>query len=128
MITVNLKGYVSRVRASNTLASGKMVGNVVINVPVGKDRDGKNTYQNFDVAFWNESATKVDSLNEKDYVILPDVMLTEFSTSESNGKTYINIRGMGRDVFVAPAREEGANNKTSNSTAPKNDDVDNEPF
>lgn len=100
-----LKGYVNSVR-NNTLASGKEVTNVSIACSLGKNKEGKVTYQKVDVAFWNESAVRAKDVPAESYVCIPDALLTEFSTSESNGKTYINIKAMARDIFVATGKKE----------------------
>lgn len=120
MIKLNLTGYVNSVR-TNTLSSGKKVTNVKINVPVSKVND-KQTYQSFDIAFWEKFADNAVGVKEKDYVIIPDVIISKFETSQGkDNKTYINISGSANVVFKALEKAE--------TEAPETDPVmDNNPF
>lgn len=97
MIKLNLTGYVNKIRQSEV--GGKKVVNINLNVPVGKDGD-KKTYQSFDIAFWEKNAENVKGVQEKDYIFIPDVILSKF---EINDK-WINIRGMGNIIFKSLER------------------------
>lgn len=103
MIKLTLTGYVNAVR-SNETSTGKKVTNIKIAVPVGKVQD-KTQYQSFDVAFWEDKADNVKGIQEKDYIIIPDVLLSKFEISEVKDKKYINISGTGNIVFKALEKE-----------------------
>lgn len=112
MIKLNLTGYVNSVR-TNTLSSGKKVTNVKVAVPIAKAND-KQTYQTFDIAFWEKFADSAAQIKEKDYVHIPDVVLSKIETSEGkkDGKTYINISGMANIIFKGLEKVESGESKS----------------
>jgi len=106
MIKLSITGYVNNVR-SNTLKTGKKVTNIRLGVEVGK-KDDKKVYQTFDVAFWDNWADQASQVKEKDYVHIPDVVLSNIEISQEK---YINIKGSANVIFkglerVAKAPEE----------------------
>ena len=117
MIKLNLTGYVNSVR-SNETSTGKKVTNLKVAVPVSKVND-KQTYQSFDVAFWDKFADSAAQVQEKDYVNIPDVVINKFETSEGkDGKTYINISGIANIVFKGLDRIESDKKESSNDNSP----------
>lgn len=94
MIKLSITGYVNNVRC-NTLKSGMKVTNIRLGVEVMK-KDDKKTYQTFDVAFWDNWADQAAQIKEKDYVHIPDLVLSSIEIAQEK---YINIKGNANVIF-----------------------------
>lgn len=122
MLRTNLTGYVNSVRHNKV--GDKVVSNIRINVPLGKNKEGKQEYQSFDVAFWGDSSANVSTIKEKDYVTFPDVTINRVDTTTGkDGKIYVNINGMGMSAFVAPERKGKSESSSAESKPVNTDDI-----